>query len=144
MFHKIVVAYNHSPEAQRALHAAILLAKTVGAALHTVTAPVELPSYTSFAAAADPALPHELNEDRLRSYAELQGNAAAQAEKLGITIQSHLVEGKPVEAIVAFLRQQKADLLVLGLHQREFYVARLWSTVYELAQDAPCSVLGVH
>src|SRR5580698_5243876 len=31
-----------------------------------------------------------------------------------------------------------------GLHQRELHISRLWSTVYELAQDAPCSVLGVH
>jgi nucleotide-binding universal stress UspA family protein len=55
-----------------------------------------------------------------------------------------VVEGAGVEAIVDFLRKQKADLLVIGLHQRDFYIARLWSTVYELAQEAPCSVLGVH
>jgi nucleotide-binding universal stress UspA family protein len=55
-----------------------------------------------------------------------------------------LLEGHPVEAIVNFLRRQQADLLVIGLHQHDFYIARLWSTVYELAQDAPCSVLGVH
>ncbi len=53
-------------------------------------------------------------------------------------------KGHGVDAIVDFLRKQKADLLVIGLHQRDLYVARLWSTVYELAQDAPCSVLGVH
>jgi hypothetical protein len=32
----------------------------------------------------------------------------------------------------------------MGLHQRSLHLARLWSTVYELAQEAPCSVLGVH
>jgi hypothetical protein len=45
---------------------------------------------------------------------------------------------------VNFLRGQKIDLLVMGLHQRSLHLARLWSTVYELAQEAPCSVLGVH
>jgi nucleotide-binding universal stress UspA family protein len=144
MFHTIVAAYNVSPEAQRALGSAILLSKSLGAQLHTVTALVDLPSYTAFASVADPALPHQLDEARLNSYSALETRAREHAASHGITIETHLVEGKPVEAIVEFLRRQKADLLVIGLHQREFYIARLWSTVYELAQDAPCSVLGVH
>jgi len=40
--------------------------------------------------------------------------------------------------------RHKADLMMIGLHQHDFYVATLWSTVYELAQEAPCSILGVH
>ena len=43
-----------------------------------------------------------------------------------------------------FLRDERADLLVIGLHQHDFYLSRLWSSVYDLAQDATCSVLGVH
>jgi nucleotide-binding universal stress UspA family protein len=144
MFHKIVVAYNPSPEAQRALGSAILLSKSLGAQLHTVTVPADLPSYTAFASVADPALPQQLEEASLSSYSALEARAREHAERHGVTLETHLVEGKPVEAIVDFLRQQKADLLVIGLHQREFYIARLWSTVYELAQGAPCSVLGVH
>jgi nucleotide-binding universal stress UspA family protein len=144
MFRKIVVAYNETPEAHRALTAGILLAKSLGAELETITAAVDLPSYTAFAGAADPAIPRLLEQDRLTLYDELQNKARAQAESHGIRFQGHLIEGRPVEAIVDFLRREKADLLVIGLHQREFYIARLWSTVYELAQDAPCSVLGVH
>jgi len=49
-----------------------------------------------------------------------------------------------VQAILHFLREERADLLVIGLHQHDFYLSRLWSSVYDLAQDAPCSVLGVH
>jgi hypothetical protein len=49
-----------------------------------------------------------------------------------------------VQAILHFLRKQRADLFVVALHQHDFYLARLWSSVYDLAQDAPCSVLGVH
>jgi hypothetical protein len=49
-----------------------------------------------------------------------------------------------VHAILHFLKEQSADLLVVGLHQHDFYVSRLWSSVYDLAQDATCSVLGVH
>jgi nucleotide-binding universal stress UspA family protein len=48
------------------------------------------------------------------------------------------------DAILHFLKEQKADLLVVGLHQHDFYLSRLWSSVYDLAQDSTCSVLGVH
>lgn len=144
MFQKIVVAYNESPEAQRAFAAAMKLAKSLNAELLTVTAMADLPAYTAFAQAADSSIPRLLEQDRLKFYTNLQEKARAQMAISGIGVQSHLVEGRQVEAIVDFLRQHKADLLVIGLHQRDLHIARLWSTVYELAQDAPCSVLGVH
>ncbi len=144
MFRKIIVAYNESPESQRALNSAILLAKSLNAELQTVTAMGDLPVYAVYAEAADPSIPRILEDDRLKFYAKLQQKVRAHVESHGIEFQSFLVEGRQVEAIVEFLRQQKADLLVIGLHQRDLHIARLWSTVYELAQDAPCSVLGVH
>jgi nucleotide-binding universal stress UspA family protein len=144
MFRKIVVAYNESPESARAFAAAIKLAKSLNAELLTVTAMTDLPAYTAFAQAADSSIPRLLEQDRLKFYTNLQEKARAQMASSGIGFQSYLVEGRQVEAIVDFLRQQKADLLVIGLHQRDLHIARLWSTVYELAQDAPCSVLGVH
>lgn len=144
MFRKIVVAYNESPESQRAFLAAIKLAKSLNAELLTVTAIEDLPAYTAFAAVADSSIARVLEQDRLKFYKKIQDQARAQVESSGIRFQSFLVEGRQVEAIVDFLRQQKADLLVIGLHQRDLHIARLWSTVYELAQDAPCSVLGVH
>jgi nucleotide-binding universal stress UspA family protein len=55
-----------------------------------------------------------------------------------------LAEGEEVDVIVRFVHRYKADLLVVGLHQHALHISRLWSTVYQVAQDAPCSVLGVH
>ena len=144
MFRKIVVAFNESPESQRAFLVALKLAKSLNAELQAVTAIGELPAYTAFAGIADSSISRVLEEDRRVFYAKLQDHARAQVESYGIGFHSYLVEGREVEAIVDFLRQQKADLLVVGLHQRDLYIARLWSTVFELAQDAPCSVLGVH
>ncbi len=144
MFRKIVVAYNESPESQRAFVAAIKLAKSLNAELLAVTAMGDLPAYTAFAAVADSSIARVLEQDRLKFYTKLQDQARAQVESYGIGFHSYLIEGHQVEAIVDFLRRQKADLLVIGLHQRDLHIARLWSTVYELAQDAPCSVLGVH
>lgn len=144
MFRTMVVAYNESPEAERALVCAIRLAKSLGSELSTITVAEELPAYTVFAGAADPELPRVLANDRDQLYGLLQAKARSYAQPHGVEIQSHIVEGREVGAILGFLRTHKADLLVIGLHQRNLYVARLWSTVYKLAQEAPCSVLGVH
>jgi nucleotide-binding universal stress UspA family protein len=144
MFQRIVVAYNESPQSQRALASAIELARSLNAELHTVTVLTDLPAYTAYAGALDASIVRVLKEDRQKFHEQLQGKARALAESRDFVLNSHLVEGGQVEAIVDFLRAQKADLLVVGLHQRDLYIARLWSTVYELAQDAPCSVLGVH
>ncbi len=144
MFRKIVAAYNESPESHRALVAAIHLAKSLQADLHVVTTMADLPSYTAFAEAADPGLTQVLDQDRSTHYDKLKEKGRVLFESHGIEFHGHLLEGHPVEAIVDFLRRQQADLLVIGLHQRDFYIERLWSTVYKLAQDAPCSVLGVH
>lgn len=144
MFRKIVVAYNESPESQRAFVSAIKLAKSLNAELDTVTAIGELPAYTAFAGVADSSIVPVLKDDREKFYKNLLDQARVQAESYGIELRTHTVDGRQVEAIVDFLRRQKADLLVIGLHQRDLHIARLWSTVYELAQDSPCSVLGVH
>lgn len=144
MFRKIVVAYNEAPESQRAFLSAIKLAKSLNAELETVTAVGDLPAYTAFAGVADSSIVRVLEDDREKFYKNLLDQARVQAESYGIELRTHLVDGRQVEAIVDFLRREKADLLVIGLHQRDLHIARLWSTVYELAQDAPCSVLGVH
>ena len=123
---------------------AIQLAKSLSAELQTITVMADLPAYTAYAGAVDGSVVRVLKEDRAAFYENLQAKARSFAAEQGIELHSHVVEGQQVEAIVDFLRAQKADLLILGLHQRDLHIARLWSTVYELAQDAPCSVMGVH
>jgi nucleotide-binding universal stress UspA family protein len=144
MFQMIVVAHNESPESERALASAIQLAKSPHAELQTVTAMADLPAYTAYSGALDPSVTRVLEDDRLKFYDQLQEKAHSSALIHGIELGCHLIEGRQVEAIVDFLRSHKADLLVIGLHQRDLHISRLWSTVYELAQEAPCSVLDVH
>ncbi len=142
MFRKIVVAFNESPESQRAFLVALKLAKSLNAEFLAVTAIGELPAYTAFAGVADSSISRVLEEDRRDFYAKLQDHARAQVESSGIGFHSHLVEGRQVEAIVDFLRQQKADLLVIGLHQRDLYIARLWSTVLRAGAGCPLQCSG--
>ena len=144
MFSRIVIALNDLPESQRALRIAIDLARSFNASLATVSILGDLPAYSSFAIVADPAAPSVMKEDRRRIQGELHDRATKLAQGHGVQATSAILEGREVQAILRFLKEQKADLLIIGLHQHDFYLARLWSSVYDLAQDATCSVLGVH
>src|ERR1700756_361278 len=141
MFPKIAVAYNDSPEANRALKTAIRLAKTLGSELCAITVKQGAPAYTSFANVADPSLARTLDEDQQHRWERLQVEARELASRDGVDLVAHLLEGEECEAIVEFLRDHKIDLVVIGLHRRTSHISRLWSTVYEVAQDAPCCVL---
>jgi nucleotide-binding universal stress UspA family protein len=143
MYKRIAVAYNSSAEAGQALSAAISLAKAFGSELRLLTHIDELPSYTAYAAAADPALQQTLAADRQAEFEELQTKVRQAALRNGIVIQTELLEGDDVGAIVHLLYQHKIDLLVIALHRHSLYLSRLWNSVYDLADDAPCSVLGV-
>jgi nucleotide-binding universal stress UspA family protein len=144
MFTKIVVALNDLPESQRALRTAIELARACNAELATVSILGELPAYTSFALVVDPTAPNAMKEDRRRTQDELHEKASLLAREHGVRAKGSIIEGGKVQAILYFLKDERADLLVIGLHQHDFYLSRLWSSVYDLAQEAPCSVLGVH
>jgi nucleotide-binding universal stress UspA family protein len=144
MFFKIVVALNELPESQRALHTAIELARGGNAELATVSILGDPPAYASFATVADPGAPGLIQDGRRQAHCELHEKAAQLARKSGVRAQGSIVEGREVQAILHFLRDERADLLVIGLHQHDFYLSRLWSSVYDLAQEATCSVLGVH
>ena len=62
MFHKIMVAYDDSPEAGRALKVAIELARGVGADLAVATVLEPLPSHVSFVLSANLALDWKENK----------------------------------------------------------------------------------
>jgi nucleotide-binding universal stress UspA family protein len=144
MFSKIVVALNDLPESQRALRTAIELARAFNAELVTVSILGDLPAYTSFAIIVDPSAVDAVNEERRRAQGELHEKASLLAQENGVRAKGSIIEGREVQAILHFLKDERADLLVLGLHQHDFYLSRLWSSVYDLAQEASCSVLGVH
>jgi nucleotide-binding universal stress UspA family protein len=144
MYKNIAVAYDESPEAGRALAAAIHLAKTLGVGLQTITVMEKLPAYTAFATGADPALTVVLEEDRGRYYERMQAGARAAGQREGVEVITHTMDGEDADAIISFTCQHKIDLLVIGIHRRSDRVSRMWSTVYTIAQNVPCNVLGVH
>ena len=144
MFSKIVVALNELPEPQRALRAAIELAHVCKAELATVSLLGFPPAYTAITVVVDSKAPDAIWEDRRRIQIELQDAASRLAIEDGVRSTGSIVEGREVQTILQFLKDERADLLAIGLHQHDFYISRPWSSVYDLAQEAPRSVLGVH
>ncbi len=144
MFTKIAVTYDGSPEADRALTAAISLAKIVGVSIHTITMLEKPPAYTAFAVAADGSLLRTLEEDRDAFYQHLQGLAVSKGNAEGVQIITHLESGDTVDSIHHFVRSHQIDLLIIALRHRSLRMSSLWSVVYSLAQELPCNMLGVH
>ena len=144
MFSKIVIALNELPESQRALRTAIELARTSDAELATVSILGDLPAYTSFASVVDSSAPNAIKDARRQAHHELHEKASQLAHEHGVRSKGSIVEGREVQAVLQLIKDERADLFVIGLHQHDFYLSRLWSSVYDLAQNATCSVLGVH
>jgi hypothetical protein len=127
MFKKIAFVFDKSPGASHALTSAIALAKTLDSELQTVTVVEPPAAYTG-----------------VKFYEQLQETAKAEGRKQSIAIPANLATRDEVEATVEFLRQEKKELLIPGLNRYTPRVARLWSTVFALEQEAPCSVPGIH
>ena len=144
MFSKIVIALNELPESQRALRTAIELARTSDAELATVSILGDLPAYTSFASVVDSSAPNAIKDARRQAHHELHEKASQLAHEHGVRSKGSIVEGREVQAVLQLIKDERADLFVIGLHQHDFYLSRLWSSGYDLAQEASCSVLGVH
>ena len=134
MFSRIAAALSDSPKAQRAVRTVIELAHTCNSELATVSILEDLPAYSSIAIVVDAGTLNAMKEDRRRAHGELHKKASLLAHEHRVRSKDSLVEGRKVQAILHFLKEDRSDLLVF----------RLWSSVYALAQEAPCSVLGVH
>ena len=70
--------------------------------------------------------------------------ARAQAQAAGIEIETHLLPGHAVQAIVALANEQHFDLLVVGfMGHTQLYRQIIGSTTERLVRLAPCTVLVV-
>jgi len=144
MFSNIALALDESPESARALDKAIAMAKLLGLQLRTITVVEQLPAFAAFAVAADPSAIATLKEDKSNFYDALRRRVIAAGSEQGVEVLPSFLEGDRIEVIHDFVVAEKIDLLVIGLHKRSLRMSSIWSTVYTLAQELPCSMLGVH
>jgi nucleotide-binding universal stress UspA family protein len=106
---KKMLAANHgSPGNLKALGAAVELARQISAELHMVTVE-ELPR---FPASID-EVAEEKNEANHR-LAPVIAAAKAEATAVGVNIETHLVPGHVIDAVIGLIKQLNADLLVVG------------------------------
>lgn len=131
MFHKIMVAYDESPEAGRALRESIELAKALQAELTVVTVLEPPPIYYSFATSSIPIV--HWTEEKTAKCNAFQSEAKQQAE-------AEVIRGDEVGSIVEYTRKHHPDLLVLGMRQHKLL---LGNTTREIVERAPCALLGI-
>ena len=108
------------------------LAKAFGAQLHLLHVIEQEPTYTAYGFTPDeyPVL-HEFQEEAKRRAArKLEDLLATVAGNLpGTSVQ--LVEDSPLHGILEYVKQTKADLVVLGSHGHGVVVSLLLGSVAE-------------
>ena len=138
MYSRILVANDGSSGALKALEAAIRLAKRHRAELHMITVE-ELPR---FAASID-----EVDEEQAEAdhrFAPVLAAARAQAKRARVKLETHIVAGHVVPAIVEFVSTHRIDLLVVGfMGHSQLYERIIGSATDRLVRLAPCSILVV-
>jgi nucleotide-binding universal stress UspA family protein len=138
MFHKIVVVYDDSPEADRAFDVAIELTRALQAELRIVIVLEPLPNYFSWAVSP---LPAEQWIERTRTKHTLHQTAARQkANAAGVSLDTELVDGDEVDRIIESAKKNHADLLVVGLRQDTLLIEQ---PAKKIAARSPCALLGV-
>ena len=134
----IVLGYDATPAAERALERTAELAKTFGSS-------VIVTSVTSIAAggprgggpidSADPPERHRAQFDHARS----------RFSELGVEVEGVPTAGDPASAIADLAKERDADLIVVGTREPGFFERILGQSVSEgVSHHAQCDVLIVH
>jgi nucleotide-binding universal stress UspA family protein len=138
MYRKLLIANDGSEGAQKALTAAIYLAKRFRARLHMLSVE-ELPRFPT---TVDEIVEEEQEASRL--FEQVTAKALTQAKRGGVRIKSHVAAGHAVPSIVEFIERGGFDLLVIGyMGHSAIYNRLIGSTTDRLVELAPCHVLVV-
>jgi nucleotide-binding universal stress UspA family protein len=148
MFHRVLVAVDGSPHAQRALEEAADLARVSGASL-TMIAVVPNSSVwvlggMGWGAYVPEDVVRELDEQQTREYEAMLDGAL---ESIADSVQPEkvLAHGRPVQGILDQVRAGDHDLVVMGSRGRgEVKGLLLGSVSHSVLQLSPAPVLIVH
>lgn len=133
----IVLGYDDSPEASRALEKTAELAKALGAKV-IVTSVAPVMSFSGRGIGPyDPADPPERHRVLAR-------DATALLTEQGIEATALTGLGEPGDAIVELADRQRADLIVVGMSHHPHLSRLLGSVSEDVAHHAHCDVLLVH
>lgn len=139
MFRKLLVAYDGSEGAIKALIAGLELAKSFDVDLHAVAVEEELPRY---AATMDEI--EAVKEQKDAYYGQLNRDAEAMAHAEGVTLHTTIIPGHEVSALVDYILEYGFDTLLVGFHGHSAISERLrGSATGSLVLHAPCTVIVV-
>ncbi len=124
MFKRILVPTDGSDITQKAVDAAVALAKSVSAQLYTIS--VKEPFPYSAISEMQPTPPQEFFDAQERIAAKRVAAVVASAQAMGLECRAHTVEAlHPWEAIIDHAKQQECDLVVMASHGRRGVTALL-------------------
>jgi nucleotide-binding universal stress UspA family protein len=139
MYRRILVAYDGSAGARRALTTAVDLAAGWGSELGVLWVEEHLPHYA--------ATVGEIDEEKAvqdRYFGQLQAEAIALGAARGVRVQTEVRLGQPARVVTDFVRQEGWDLLVLGRSgHSEVWGRFMGSTADKISRHASCAVLIV-
>jgi nucleotide-binding universal stress UspA family protein len=137
MFKKILVAFDGSKPSEKALDAAIELAKRFGSEIYLVSV-ITLPDYAVLKNEVT-----DVEEEEGQFYQGLQ-NKAIESRKTEVDIKSVIIYGHPTDRIVDYAKSQNFDLIVVGSRglstTKRFF---LGSVSDKISHFSPCPILIV-
>ena len=139
MFKKILVGYDGSEGAKKALRTAVDIAKHYGAELHSISVEEDLPHY-----AATVGEVQEAKAEKNGYFARLNEEVREIAATEDVTLHTKVIAGHEVETIVDYAKNHHFDLVVIGFMGHSKIYDRVWgSTSQNIARLVPCTVMVV-
>lgn len=139
MYRKMLVAYDGSEGARKALAAGLELAKLHQAELTALAVQEKLPRFA--------ATVGEVEEEKAYAdehYGQLLKEARAQAQAAGVELKTMLRSGHAAQTIVQVAEEGGFDLVLVGhTGLSGVWAAFLGTTAEKVSRHAPCSVLIV-
>ena len=137
MFSRIVLAYNHTPRAQRALTAAVQMAREDDAELIAVA--VERSLLFSGESITEVRNVHAARE---RACSGWLSAALAYADGHDVPLRTEIRIGQVARQLAAAAATHRADLLILGRNDQDFIRRRLLRTTAEkVSRYSRCPVM---
>jgi len=138
MYRKILIANDGSEGGTKALGTALALSRRLKAPLHMVSVE-EMPRFPT---TLDEVVEEKREANRI--FDRVIEHARAQAKAAHVKIETHVIAGHAVPAIVEFIEREQCDLLVIGyMGHSALYNRLIGSTTDRLVELAPCQVLVV-
>ena len=137
MYERVLLAYDGSREGRTALREGALIARRFASKVYLLCVVAETPGVRIGEAAYAGAIVQTRD-----SYSALFEEAMAKLRELGFEPEGLMVEGEPADAIAAYARRVKADLVVVG-HRKKSLLERWWSgqTGAYLVDHIGCTLL---